>query len=187
MNDVTQILVAIQSGDSGASDKLLPLVYDELRRLAAAKMAQEKPGNTLSATALVHEAYLRLVGSDANIEWNSKGHFFGAAAQTMRRLLIDNARRKGRIKHGGGQNREELRDSQFGVQDPNDEVLAVHESLERFAEVEPDMARLVELRYFGGLTSAEAAKMLDVSKATADRHWAYARVWLRRDIGEVSD
>ena len=124
MSDVTQILQAIQMGEESASDALLPLVYDELRQLANAKMSHEKAGQTLSATALVHEAYLRLVGNDAQLEWNSKGHFFGAAAQTMRRILIENARRKARIKHGGERKREELRDSQFGVSDPDHEILA---------------------------------------------------------------
>ncbi len=184
MSEVTQILDAIQEGDTSASEKLLPLVYDELRRLAAAKMSHEKPGQTLSATALVHEAYLRLVGPDNDLEWNGKGHFFGAAAQTMRRILIENVRRKGRLKHGGERQRQELHESQFGMSDPDGEILAVHESLERFAAVEPKMAQLVELRYFAGLTSAEAAAVQGISKATADRNWAYARAWLRRDIGE---
>ena len=184
MSEVTRILDAIQNGDQSATEELLPLVYEELRRLASAKMSKENPGHTLSATALVHEAYVRLVGTGTETEWNGKGHFFGAAAQTMRRILIENARRKGRLKHGAEFKREELHDSQFGVSDPDGEILAVHESLERFADVEPKMAQLVELRYFAGLTSAEAAKIQGISKATADRNWAYARAWLRRDIGE---
>ena len=184
MNDVTRILDAIQKGDSGASAELLPLVYDELRRLAANHMARESAAQTLSATALVHEAYLRLVGSDAQQQWNGRGHFFGAAAQAMRRILIENVRRKGRLKRGGAGRQIELDESVLGTLELDDEILAVHESLERLAVISPEKAKLVELRYFAGLSSNEAAAVLEISKATADRYWAFARAWLHRDISQ---
>lgn len=183
MSDVTRILDEIQSGRSESSEVLLPLVYDELRRLAASHMSRESDSHTLSATALVHEAYLRLVGKENSERWDGRGHFFGAAAQAMRRILIENARRKGRLRRGGGQQRLELSETALVSEDANDELLAVHESLDRLAQVSPEKARLVELRYFAGLSSAECANILGISKATADRYWAFARAWLQRDIG----
>ncbi|MEM8680061.1 MAG: ECF-type sigma factor [Planctomycetota bacterium] len=182
MSDVTRILEAIDEGDASASAELLPLVYDELRRLAGSLMARESPAHTLSATALVHEAYMRLIGSEASLDWNSRGHFFGAASKAMRRILIESARARGRQKRSGGRQRVELHESQFGNEELDDEILAVHESLERLAQVDAESAQIVELRYFGGLTAAEAAQVLGISKATADRNWAYARAWLKRDI-----
>ncbi len=182
MSDVTRILDAIQGGNAEASNALLPIVYDELRRLAANQMGHEAVNHTLSATALVHEAYLRLVSQDKEVQWNGRGHFFGAAAQAMRRILIENARRKKSLRHGGSQKRCELNESALGCQDSQEEILAVHESLNRLAEISPEKAKLVELRYFAGLSSAESAEVLGISKATADRHWAFARAWLQRDI-----
>jgi RNA polymerase sigma factor (TIGR02999 family) len=182
MNDVTRILGQIESGDPAAADELLPLVYNELRALAAAKLAQEKPGQTLQATALVHEAYVRLVGpADGEPrKWNSRGHFFLAAAESMRRILIDNARRKLSQKRGGGREREEL-DAIVGPE-PDEDLLALDEALQKLAAQDPAKARLVELRYFAGLSGDEAAKVLGISPTTADRHWAYARVWLQAEI-----
>jgi RNA polymerase sigma factor (TIGR02999 family) len=182
MNRVTRILAQIESGDPSAAHELLPLVYNELRALAAAKLAQEKPGQTLQATALVHEAYVRLVGqADGEPQkWNSRGHFFLAAAESMRRILIDNARRKLSQKHGGGREREEL-DAIAGPE-PDEDLLALDEALQKLAAHDPAKARLVELRYFAGLTGDEAAKVLGISPTTADRHWAYARVWLQAEI-----
>jgi RNA polymerase sigma factor (TIGR02999 family) len=182
MNDVTRILGQIESGDPAAADELLPLVYNELRALAAAKLAQEKPGQTLQATALVHEAYVRLVGPAEGEprKWNSRGHFFLAAAESMRRILIDNARRKLSQKHGGGREREEL-DAIAGPE-PDEDLLALDEALQKLAAQDPAKARLVELRYFAGLSGDEAAKVLGISPTTADRHWAYARVWLQAEI-----
>ena len=181
MTDITQILNSLGKGESKA-DQLLPIVYEELRKLAAARIAQESPAQTLGATDLVHEAFLRLVGNDTSKEWNGRGHFFGAAAKAMRRIVIDNVRKKKRLKRGGGNARVELRESQFGCEDLNDEIIAVHDALERLEQDNPELAKLVELRYFAGLTSKEAAVAMGVSKATADRNWAYARAWLRRDI-----
>jgi RNA polymerase sigma factor (TIGR02999 family) len=177
MSDVTRILSAIDQGDSHAAGQLLPLVYTELRRLAAQKIAQEKPGQTLEATALVHEAYLRLVGADRVQQWNSRGHFFAAAAEAMRRILIDNARRKRRPKHGGNHQRVEL-DAALSIATPGEDLLALDEALTRLAQQEPDKAALVKLRYFGGLSLEEAASCLDISPATAKRYWVVARAWL---------
>ncbi len=183
MSDVTRILVAIEQGDAKAADELLPLVYEELRRLAAQKMSQEFPGQTLQATALVHEAYIRLVeGADQN--WNSRGHFFKAAAEAMRRILVENARRKGRIKHGGGFQRVELDESAQTESDEHIayELIALDEALDRFAQKDKLKADLVKLRYFAGLTIPQAAQILNISHATAERHWIYARCWLRAEI-----
>jgi len=180
-NDVTQILQAIVQGDRAASEELLPLVYDELRRMAARKMSTEKPGQTLNATALVHEAYLRLVGAGEGEQqkWDGRGHFFAAAAEAMRRILVENARRKSRVKHGGELNRVPL-DEEAVVSLPTSETLiALDEALTRFAAEEPEAAKIVELRYFAGLSIDEAADALGVSRATANRHWAYAKAWLR--------
>jgi RNA polymerase sigma factor (TIGR02999 family) len=180
MNDVTRILSAIDQCDSKAAEELLPLVYDELRKLAAQRLAQEKPGQTLQATALVHEAYLRLVGRDEGRSWNSRGHFFAAAAQAMRRILVDNARRKSTRKRGVGLVRKPL--DEVAAPQPDDELLALEEALQTLAETDPVKARLVELRYFAGLTGEQAAEVLGISPATADRHWAFAKAWLRNEV-----
>ncbi len=177
MNDVTRILSGIEQGDPTAADKLLPLVYDELRRLAAAKMAREKPGQTLQPTVLVHEAYLRLVDVDKTQKWNGRGHFFGAAAEAMRRILVENARRKQSAKHGGGGRRISL-DEANPAESTRDDLLAVDEALSRLEELWPEKAKLVKLRYFAGLTILEASEALGVSHATAERHWTFARAWL---------
>jgi RNA polymerase sigma factor (TIGR02999 family) len=182
MNEVTRILSAIEQGDPHAAEQLLPLVYDELRKLAAQKLGQEKPGQTLQATALVHEAYLRLVEGNQGRQWDSRAHFFGAAAEAMRRLLIDNARRKQAEKHGGGRQRHDLLEVELAIDSTGDELFAVDEALSRLAGREPVIAKLVELRFFAGLTLAQAAKCLGMSQRTAHRHWAYARAWLRREI-----
>jgi RNA polymerase sigma factor (TIGR02999 family) len=183
MEDVTRILSAIEAGDANAAEQLLPLVYDQLRKLAAQKMAQEKPGQTLQATALVHEAYLRLVVSgDAlaprELHWNSRRHFFAAVAEAMRRILVENARRKGREKHGGGRRRVQADLDALLQSGPEEKLLALHEALGRFAAHDPLKARLVELRFFGGLTLEQAAECLNISLSTADRAWRYARAWL---------
>jgi RNA polymerase sigma factor (TIGR02999 family) len=180
MSEVMQILSAIEQGDPHAAKKLLPLVYDELRRLAASKLARESPGQTLDATALVHEAYLRLVGNDEQRQWKDRGHFFAAAAQAMRRILVENARRKRSKKRGDGLKRRPL--DAVAAPKLDEEVVALDRALEKLAEVDPIKARLVELRYFAGLTGEQAAKVLHISPATADRHWSYARAWLRNEV-----
>jgi RNA polymerase sigma factor (TIGR02999 family) len=180
MSDVTRLLEAIDHGDTQAADQLLPLVYEELRRLAARKMARETPDQTLQPTALVHEAWLRLAGKDDR-KWNDRTHFFAAAAEAMRRILVDNARRKRTQRHGGGQQRVELEDIGLPVT-TDEQVLAVNEALEKFAALEPQKAELVKLRYFVGLTTEQAAEVLGISLATAKRHWAYARAWLYEEI-----
>jgi len=182
MSEVTHILSAIEQGDPSAAEQLLPLVYDELRRLAAQKLAQEKPGQTLQATALVHEAYLRLVDVKEAQQWNSRGHFFAACAEAMRRLLVDNARRKGRRKRGGAWRRVNLQVHEPAIEGPNIDVLAIDDALGQLARTHPEKAELVKLRYFAGLTLAEAASALGISTATADRHWKYARAWLARRL-----
>jgi RNA polymerase sigma factor (TIGR02999 family) len=182
MTDVTHILSAIEQGDPQAAEQLLPLVYDELRKLAAQKLAQEKPGQTLQATALVHEAYLRLVDTEKVRRWESRGHFFIAAAEAMRRILVENARRKGRLKRGGGQRRIDLDDPRLGYTEPIDELLAVDEALEQLAHEDPQAAQLVKLRYFGGLSIEDAAEIVGISRSTAYEHWAYARAWLHRRL-----
>ncbi|MBC8875996.1 MAG: sigma-70 family RNA polymerase sigma factor [Planctomycetes bacterium] len=178
MSDVTQILSQIESGDPSAADQLLPLVYDELRRLAAAKLANEKSGQTLDATALVHEAYVRLVDVEKAQRWDSRGHFFAAAAEAMRRILVENARRKKRKKRGGQHKRHDLREGDLATEAPSDDLLALDEALNQLAEEAPERAELVKLRYFAGLTSEQAADALGISRATAVRHWTYARAWL---------
>jgi len=188
MSDVTRILSAIEQGDPSAADQLLPLVYDELRKLAAARLAQEKPGQTLQATALVHEAYVRLVGSgEAAVpdkpHWDNRRHFFAAAAEAMRRILVDNARRKGSRKHGGGWQRRDLDADALAAAERNLDLLTLDEALRRLAEHDPLKAKLVELRYFAGLTGAQAAAVLGISASSADRHWVYTRAWLRRELG----
>jgi RNA polymerase sigma factor (TIGR02999 family) len=182
MTDVTRILSAIEQGDPHAVEQLLPLVYDELRKLAAQKLAQEKPGQTLEATGLVHEAYLRLMGADPKQPWDSRGHFFAAAAEAMRRILIDNARRKGRPKHGGGRSRVSLDEALCLGKASDDDLLALDEALEKLAREEPAKAELVKLHYFAGLTLEEAGQAQGISHRTAKRHWAYARAWLHAAI-----
>src|SRR5262245_50699972 len=169
-------------GGSKPARELLPMVYDELRKLAAQRLAQEKPGQTLQATALVHEAYLRLVGGDPDRPWDGRGHFFAAAAEAMRRILVENARRRGRQKRGGGRTRAALLEADLAVDDPPDEVLAVDEALGRLAAEDPQAAALVKLRYFAGLSVEEAGESLGLSRATAYRHWSYARAWVRCEV-----
>jgi RNA polymerase sigma factor (TIGR02999 family) len=183
-SNVTRILSAIEAGDPSAAEQLLPLVYDELRKLAAQQLTQEKPGQTLQATALVHEAYVRLVDVDEAQQWNSRGHFFAAAAQALRRILVEGARRKRRKKHGGGLQRVDLEQA-FSLAEPADELLALDEALSRLADVDPLAAKLVGLRYFGGLTMTEAAQALDISPRTAERNWAYAKSWLHRELTDA--
>lgn len=182
MSDVTQLLGAIEAGDPKAADQLLPLVYTELRKLAAAKMAHEKPGQTLQATALVHEAWLRLTGSEASGAWNSRGHFFGAAAEAMRRILVDRARQKARVRHGGTLERVDLEHVTLATADPDETVLAVHEAIEKLALQSPQKAEIVKLHYFTGLDYPEIARALGLSLSTVERHWAYARSWLYREL-----
>lgn len=184
VSDVTQLLKAIEQGDAQASELLLPLVYEELRQLAARKMARESPDHTLQPTALVHEAYVRLVGPGGDQQhWDSRGHFFAAAALAMRRVLIEEARRKQSIKRGGGLIRRELGEDD-AILEPLDHasLLSLDEALTKFAATEPEVARLVELRFFAGLTMEEAAASLGISLRTAKRHWSYARAWLRREM-----
>jgi RNA polymerase sigma factor (TIGR02999 family) len=178
MNDVIRVLSTIEQGDAGAAEQLLPLVYDELRRLAAQKLAQEKPGQTLQATALVHEAYLRLLDGEHAQNWNSRGHFFAAAAEAMRRILVDNARRKRRPKHGGDQKRLPLDSIALPVEDRFHDLLDLDEALKALARQEPLKAELVKLRYFAGLSNEAAAACLGISPVTARRYWAVARAWL---------
>jgi RNA polymerase sigma factor (sigma-70 family) len=201
MNEVTRILSAIERGDRHAADQLLPLVYDELRKLAAQKLAHEKPGQTLDATALVHKAYLRLVASPAATapgelgalmrprapEFANRGHFFVAAAEAMHRILIEQARRKQRERHGGGRRRLELLDPDLAVPERDEQVLLLDEALTRLAGIRPQAAKLVELRFFSGLTVEEAAPILDISPRTTRRIWVFARAWLRREMDALAD
>jgi RNA polymerase sigma factor (TIGR02999 family) len=182
MNNVTQILSQVEQGDPSAAEQLLPLVYDELRKLAATNLAKEKPGQTLQATALVHEAYLRLVDVDTAQHWNSRGHFYVAAAEAMRRILVESARRKGRQKHGGDHHRVELLEADGAVSTRPDELLAVDEALTKLSVDDPLASNLVKLRYFAGLSVEEAANSLGIPRATAYRHWTYARAWIRCEI-----
>ena len=177
MSDVTQILTAIEQGDVKAANQLLPLVYEELRRLAAQKMSRESPGQTLQATALVHEAYIRLVGSETQ-NWKGRTHFFTAAAEAMRRILIDNARRKNSLKHGGGNQKADIDNAELAIEEPSEDIIALDEALAKLAVEDPVKANLVKLRYFAGLTIEQAADILGISRATADRYWSYSRVWL---------
>jgi RNA polymerase sigma factor (TIGR02999 family) len=186
MSEVTRILSAIEEGDPQAAEQLLPLVYEELRKLAAERMAQEKPGQTLDATALVHEAYVRLVDVDKVQQWNSRGHFFAAAAEAMRRILIESARRRKSEKAGGGWQRHEIIDIELAVDTTGEELFAVDEALSRLAADDPRAARLVELRFFLGMTLEEAAAHLGMQQRTAYRDWAYARAWLRRALNQPS-
>ena len=182
MTEVTHLLSAIEQGDAQAAELLLPLVYNELRQLAAHKLSREKPGQTLQATALVHEAYLRLLGANEPPQWNSRGHFFAAAAEVMRRILVENARRKSAAKRGGQIVRCEAELDQIACQEPDEKLLLLDEALTRLASHDPRKAKLVKLRYFAGLTTQEAAELLGISTATADRDWAYARAWMQREI-----
>jgi RNA polymerase sigma factor (TIGR02999 family) len=182
MDDVTQILNAIEQGDPHAAAQLLPLVYEELRRLASRKLRSEAPGQTLQATALVHEAYLRLVGKGDEQRWDSRGHFFAAAAEAMRRILVESVRRKRSLKRGGGRARQELDELQLAAPEPVEDLLALDEALDRLASRDPVKAELVKLRYFAGLTIEEAAAALGISSATAKRYWTYTRTWLHQEI-----
>lgn len=181
MSDVTRILSAIEGGDPAAAEELLPFVYEELRKLAAQRLAREKSGQTLQATALVHDVYLRLVGAEKAQPWSSRGHFFAAAAEAMRRILIESARRKQRLRHGGGRKRVDL-DSQIQIEAEHDDLIALDEALERLAAQQPEAAAVVKLRYFGGLTIDQVAQALNISVRTANRHWAYARAWLYEQL-----
>jgi RNA polymerase sigma factor (TIGR02999 family) len=182
MSDVTRILDAIRAGDPQAAGQLLPLVYDELRRLAAQKLAREKPGQTLDATALVHEAYLRLVGDQPDRPWDGRGHFFAAAAAAMRRILIDHARRKGRLRRGGARRRVDLDEAHLVTDLTDDDLLDLDEALTRLTALDAPRAELVKLRFFAGLTMPEAAATLGISLATAERYWAFARSWLYAEL-----
>jgi RNA polymerase sigma factor (TIGR02999 family) len=196
MSEITRILSAIEQGDPHAAEQLLPLVYDELRKLATQKMAQEKPGQTLDATALVHEAYIRLAaaplespplqgGATAGMRWNSRGHFFAAAAEAMRRILVENARRKQRIRHGGGRKRIDLEGVGAAGEPGDDRLVALDDALGRLAEEDAAAAEVVKLRYFAGLTIRETSEALGISIRTANRHWAYAKAWLYRELSEA--
>ena len=184
MSDVTQLLHAIDGGDSSAADQLLPLVYEELRKLAAARMAQENPGQTLQATALVHEAWIRLTGGDGQQIWNSRGHFFGAAAEAMRRILVDRARQKARVRHGGKVERVDWEHVNLATEDSDETLLAMNDALAALARESPQKAEIVKLRYFTGLEHAEIAEALGISEPTVRRHWAYARSWLYTELKE---
>jgi RNA polymerase sigma factor (TIGR02999 family) len=182
MGDVTRILAGIEHGDPSAAEQLLPLVYDELRKLAALRLTQEKPGQTLQATALVHEAYLRLVDVQQAQHWNSRGHFFSAAAEAMRRLLVEKARRKKRLRHGGGRHRLDLDAELYVSNEADDSLLALDEALGRLAAEEPETAEVVKLRYFAGLTIEQTAAATNISVRTVNRHWTYARAWLYEQL-----
>jgi RNA polymerase sigma factor (TIGR02999 family) len=186
MSEVTRILSQVEAGDSGAAEQLLPLVYEELRKLAAAKLALEKPGQTLQSTALVHEAYLRLVDSSQPMHWNSRGHFFGAAAEAMRRILVESARRKRGPKAGGGLRRVELPDAPDELHETVIDLVALSESLDRLRAIDPRAAELVKLRFFAGLNRGQAAEVLGISIATADNDWAYAKGWLKMELDKNS-
>jgi RNA polymerase sigma factor (TIGR02999 family) len=180
-NEITLVLQALRRGDGGASEELLPLVYDELRRLAAARMAQESANQTLQATALLHEAWLRLVG-DGDHTWQNRAHFFGAASEAMRRILVDNARRKARLKRGGNWVRMDLEDLDLMATSPDDKILMVNEALEKLELEDPEKARIVVMKFFGGMTNQEVAENLGVTERTVERQWAFARVSLFRSI-----
>ena len=186
MTEVTQILSKIVQGDSEAAEELLPLVYDELRKLAAARLANEKPGQTLQATALVHDAYIRLVNVEQAQQWDSRGHFFSAAAEAMRRILVDNALRKNTLKRGGDRQRLDIADVKPAVPPPREDLLALNEAIDKLAEIQPQTVELVKLRYFAGLTNKQAAELMGVSPRKADALWAYARVWLHDFIAGES-
>jgi RNA polymerase sigma factor (TIGR02999 family) len=185
MNEVTRILTAVEQGDPRAAEQLLPLVYNELRQLAAQRLAQEKPGQTLQATALVHEAYLRLIGGDDSQHWNSRGHFFASAAEAMRRILVENARHKRSLKAGGGWHRVELADAEPSARSPSPDLLDLNDALAKLELKDPRKASLVKLRYFAGLTNEQAAAALGISPTTADNDWAYAKSWLRLEMQQA--
>jgi RNA polymerase sigma factor (TIGR02999 family) len=187
MSDVTHILSQIESGDPRAAEQLLPLVYDELRKLAAARLAQENPGQTLQPTALVHEAYLRLVGPGLQQQWDHRGHFFAAAAEAMRRILVEQARRKRGLKHGGGRQRQPLEPEQIAAPEADDDLLALDEALTKLATTEPKVAELVKLRYFAGMTIPQSAAQLQISPRTADAWWAYAKAWFQAALQEPGE
>ena len=187
MPDVTRILSQIESGDPQAAGQLLPLVYDELKKLAAQRMAQEKPGQTLQATALVHEAYLRLVDGKAPQQWDSRGHFFAAAAEAMRRILVDSARRKGRLKHGGQRQRVDLESADLVSRALPDELLDIDEAISKLAAEDPEAAKLIKLRFFAGLSVGEAAELMGLSRSTAYELWGYARAWLQCELQASRD
>jgi RNA polymerase sigma factor (TIGR02999 family) len=184
MSDVTQILSQIEQGDQGAAERLMPLVYDELRKLAAARMAHENPGQTLQATALVHDAYLRLVDVDQTQHWESRRHFFAAAAESMRQILVNNALRKRRPKHGGGRQRVDLEEHLTLFDSTDDDILALNEALTRLSAADKSAAEVVKLKYFAGLTLPQIAEFLGISSRTAGRRWAYARAWLHQELSE---
>ncbi len=184
MSDVTQLLNAIDAGDPKAADRLLPLVYDELRKFAAVKMAQEKPGQTLQPTALVHEAWLRLAGSEQDKTWNSRGHFFGAAAEAMRRILVESARRKARLRHGGELDRAPIDQIEIAAALPDERLVQVSEALDELDREAPEAAHVVKLRYFAGLTQEQVAQTMGISLRTAERHWTWAKAWLFQWIRE---
>jgi RNA polymerase sigma factor (TIGR02999 family) len=185
MGDVTRILAEVEQGDPHAAEHLLPLVYNELRKLAAARMAAESPDQTLQATALVHEAYLRLLGGEKEKPWDGRGHFFAAAAEAMRRILVEQARRKQRDRHGGGMRRVELLDEQRAVARGDEQMLALDEALSRLAQIRPQAAQLVQLRFFAGLTADEAALAVGISSRSARRLWVFAQAWLRREMDSM--
>jgi RNA polymerase sigma factor (TIGR02999 family) len=188
MSDVTRILSGLEQGDAAAAEQLLPLVYQELRRLAAAKLSQERPGQTIQPTVLVHEAYLRLVDVAEPQKWQGRGHFFAAAAEAMRRILIENARRKRSQRHGGGRQRVDLDAASPATEARDDELLALDEALQRLEDRWPEKAKLVKLRYFAGMTIPEAAQAMEISQSTAERHWAFARAWLHAQLhGDESE
>ena len=182
MTNITQILSQIEDGDPSAAEQLLPLVYDELRKLAAAKLANEKPGQTLQATALVHDAYIRLVDVDKAQHWDSRGHFFAAAAEAMRRILVEQARRKARVKHGGDLQRVELGEADIAIATSDERLLAIDGALNKLAGEDPQAAALVKLRYFAGFSISQAAEAIGISRTTAYEQWAYARAWLRCEV-----
>ncbi|MCR9293515.1 MAG: ECF-type sigma factor [bacterium] len=182
MSDPTQLLQAISDGDPRAAEQLLPLVYQELRKLAAAKLSQEKSGQTLQPTALVHEAYLRLIGPDDQVQWSGRGHFFAAAAEAMRRILVENARRKKSARHGGHLKRQQMFDAKAIDQQPAQHLLDVNSALDKLLKEQPVVGNLVKLRFFAGLTNEQAALALDISPRTAKRYWVYAKAWLRHEI-----
>jgi RNA polymerase sigma factor (TIGR02999 family) len=186
MNDITRVVAAVGRGEAGAAEELLPLVYDELRKLAAQKLAREPAGQTLQATALVHEAYLRVAGS-VDPQWDGRGHFFAAAAEAMRRILVENARRKKAIKHGGGRQRLDADTIAIAAPETDDDLVAIDEALDRLAIVDPVKADLVKLRYFAGLTIEQAAEALNISPATAKRYWTYSRIWLFQEVSGEGD
>jgi RNA polymerase sigma factor (TIGR02999 family) len=185
VSEVTRILSAIDQGDPLAADQLLPLVYDELRQLAATRLNQEKPGQTLQATALVHEAYLRLVGNEGGRQWDNRGHFFAAAAEAMRRILLNRARDKKRLKRGGGRRRASLDQIEHAVETDDEDLIAIDEALEKLERQDPLAAKLVKLRFFAGLTLPQAAESLGLAQRTAEREWAYARSWLFHQLGKA--